>query len=367
MNESQKHDSAFAFRQDLPGYTVPHDRLVEFHKMMSELNKAAKADAKPEACYICGEEMPKFCNSHTVPQYCLREIADNGKLLTTSALMGGNLLDSEIGIKDAATFKQVCRKCDTEYFKLYETPETLLSEPTSQVLGQIAAKNLLREISKARLELGLRNALGNRSTAGLDAMTNVRAVDAAEDEKAFDIAIRVGKSNKSSSAYHLIFYRVLPYVAPFAFQQMISPISDFEGGMINNAYNPSANYRMEPMHLCVLPTKGQTVVLAFRSEKANRYRDFEKQLRMFSEDQILQSIVKLIFAYSEDVLLSRKISPKALNDDNLAVLSRMNHNYFGFGDSPEEYRRITLKTALSEFAIDNLPEPPALLSEDFSL
>lgn len=65
---------------------------------------------------------------------------------------------------------------------------------------------------------------------------------------------------------------------------------------------------------------------------------------MFSEDQILQSIVKLIFAYSEDVLISRKISPKAINDDNLAVLSRMNHNYFGFGDSPEEYRRITLKT-----------------------
>lgn len=367
MIESKEHDFAIALRQDLPEYVAPYDHLVKFRKTMSELNKNAKANAKPEACYICGEEMSRFCNSHTVPRYCLKEIADNGKLLTAAALVGGNLIDSEVGINDAATFKQICRKCDTEYFKLYETPATLLSKPTSQVLGQIAAKNLLREISKARLGLSLRNTLGDCTALGLDAMMNVRAVDAAEDEKAFDIAVRVGKSDRNSDAYHLIFYKVLPYVAPFAFQQMISPISDFAGGMINNAYNPSTNYRMEPMHLCVLPTKGQTVVLAFRSKKANRYRGFEKQLRSLSVDQILQAMIKLIFAYSEDVLISKRISSKALHDDNLVALSRMNHNYLCFGDSPENFKRVAIETALSEFAINNLPEPPALLSEEFAL
>jgi hypothetical protein len=118
--------------------------------------------------------MPKFCLSHTVPQFCLREIAVDGKLLKCAAVIGGNIIESEVGIGKAATFKQVCRKCDSEFFKLYETPETLLKTPSSQVLGQIAAKNLLREVSKARQNVELKAALGE------DAPPMIRAIGGAD-------------------------------------------------------------------------------------------------------------------------------------------------------------------------------------------
>lgn len=364
---SKNESDAISFRQDFPALDIPSEELIGYKRAMSEFNKTAKIEAKPDSCYICGKPMMSFCNSHTIPQYCLKEIDVEGKLLTTAALIGGNLIDSEVGIAGAATFKRVCRQCDSEYFKLYETPETLLSEPTSQVLGQIAAKNLLREISKGRLELGLHTALGERSNPEFDTMMAVRAVDMKEDEKAFKTAVRVGGSEKPSKAYHLVYYKLLPYVVPFAFQQMISPMADFNGGLINNSYNPSTNYRMEPIHICILPSKGATAVLMFRSENANRYRKFEQQFRSLSEQAKLLSIVKLLFAYSEDVLLSKKLPQSVLKNEELAYLARMNHSYFGFANSPNDYKKHIYETALEDYAINNLPDPPNLLLEEYAL
>lgn len=361
------YTDAIAFRQDFPEFDIPKEDLIQFKKAMSRLNKRAKKEAKPDFCYICDEEMTSFCNSHTVPQFCLREIAVDGKLLTTASVMGGNLIDAEVGISEAATFKRICNKCDTEYFKLYETPNALRSSPTPQMLGQIAAKNLLREISKGRIELGLGTALGDEASAKYHAMTAVKSIDIEEDEKAFKEALRVGRKPRPSNAYHLVYYRLLPYVTPFAFQQMISPIADFTGGVINNSYNPSANYRMEPIHICVLPTKGATAVIMFRSEKAKRYREFERQFRRLEEDARLLAIVKLAFAYSEDVLLSKQLPKQVLSNEALKALAKMNHCYFGFGNSMDEYNKAAFRSALSDFAINNMPEPPNLLLERFSL
>lgn len=365
--EDDLFPEAIALRQDLPCIDVAQDQLISYRKSMSELNKAARKEAKPGFCYICGKEMPQYCKSHTIPRYCLREIAVEGRLFTTAAIMEGNLLDREIGIGEAATFKQVCRKCDSEFFKLYETPETLLKEPSSQIMGQIATKNLLREIAKARQELGLKKALGPHSSVEFDTMIKVRAMDLEEDKKAFATAIRIGRSSSSLDSYHLIYYSVLPYTAPFAFQQMISPIADFEGGMINNSFNQSGRYRIEPIHLCILPSKGNTVVMVFRSEKAKRYRTFEKQFRALDENDKLQSFVKLIFTYSEDVLISKLIPNSVLRDEQLSRLAHMNQKYFGAGDSLKTYVRTALETALNEFAINHLPEPPSLLSESLSI
>lgn len=358
---------AEAFRLDLPSYELPEADLISFGKYVSEFKREAHSEAKPEVCYICGEPMTSPCNSHTVPQYCLREIAVNGKLLTTAAVMGGNVIASEVGVNKAATFKCVCARCDTEFFKLYETPETLRSYPTSQVLGQIAAKNLLREISKARFELGLNSALGDLSCFDFDAMVKVRAVDLREDEKALKKAIRVGRNGNSASAFSIIYYKQLPYVVPFAFQQMVCLVSDFEGGVVNNAFITNIDYKMEPMHICVLPSKGFTTVLAFRSKEAKRYRRFERQFRGVSEEEKLATIVKLVFAYSEDVLLSKQLSRAVLENSSLAELARRGRAYFGFADNFEDYERTAHEASLVDFAISSLPTPPNLLLEKYSL
>ena len=45
-------------------------------------------ETKPEKCILCGKEQTSFCNSHSVPQMCLRPIADQGKVLHASLAMG---------------------------------------------------------------------------------------------------------------------------------------------------------------------------------------------------------------------------------------------------------------------------------------
>lgn len=95
--------------------------------------------AKHETCLICGQKLP-FCNSHTVPQFCLKNIADNGKVNVFDALIGTKLCSSDSGIKSSGTFHVICRKCDGTIFQDYENPEVYSDIPSNKILNQIALK-----------------------------------------------------------------------------------------------------------------------------------------------------------------------------------------------------------------------------------
>ena len=81
----------------------------------------------------------------------------------------------------------------------------------------------------------------------------------------------------------------------------------------------------------------------------------------------LQSVVKLVFAYSEDVLISPRVGDAVLKDESLVRLARMNSTYQGYGDSFSSYNRAAAETALREYAINALPNPPELLSKEYAL
>lgn len=364
--EHSAYDSV-TIRQDLPDLEIDEEQLIRVRKLSARFASVARAEAKPEECCLCGDKSGKLCNSHTVPQYCLREIAVAGKLYISSAFFEGNILDSEVGLKQAATFRRICRKCDSEYFKHYETPASLLNGPTSQALGQIAAKSLLREIDKAMYQVELVKALGSRASMEFSLMGEIRKNDLEEDKRNLKKAIKIGRSIKPSNAYQLILYSVLPYVVPVAFQQQISPISDFEGGLINNVYNSNPAYRVEPLYVAILPSRGKTVVLVFRNKEAKRYRAFEKQMRAASEREQLQAILKMLFAYSDDVLLSKRIPNEFLNNKALRDLARMNHGYLHLTNEEKGAKLKILEKARSDFAIENLPDPPELLMPNYAI
>lgn len=81
----------------------------------------------------------------------------------------------------------------------------------------------------------------------------------------------------------------------------------------------------------------------------------------------MQSIVKLVFAYSEDALISPRIDANALNDENLIALAKMNSAYLGFAESYDGYKRAATTTAMQDYSIDRLPNPPGLLSAKYAL
>ena len=108
-------------------------------------------------------------------------------------------------------------------------------------------------------------------------------------------------------------------------------------------------------------------MLMFRSEKAKRYRNFERQFSLLSQKQQLEAVVKLIFAYSEDVFFSKRLPKEVLEDGALLKLSRMNCDYIETHSHPAMVGRLTIETALSDYAIDSLPCPPNLLSSEYAL
>lgn len=154
---------------------------VEINKGMSRIMREAKNQAKPHCCLICEKEQTSFCNSHTVPAFCLRNIQKNGKVFTCNSIVKYPFyLKKESGINDAGTFRLICRECDNNVFQDYENPSAYDTEPNTKILAQIALKNSLKAISKRMNEIQMYEVL-KKYTVGkerlLDAFSSVENKD----------------------------------------------------------------------------------------------------------------------------------------------------------------------------------------------
>lgn len=52
---------------------------IEINKKVSSLIAEATKNAKLECCILCSKPCSSFCNSHSIPQFALKRIAEDGK------------------------------------------------------------------------------------------------------------------------------------------------------------------------------------------------------------------------------------------------------------------------------------------------
>lgn len=71
----------------------------EIKRKVSDIIKRSRADAKNTNCYVCGKKVDSFCNSHSVPAFCLRNISDSGDVLTLNTIVDNPFLETVKGIK----------------------------------------------------------------------------------------------------------------------------------------------------------------------------------------------------------------------------------------------------------------------------
>lgn len=95
---------------------ISTDELIRFRKSFQRYSRRAEAFSRPSYCLLCGKENPSFCNSHSIPQFCLRKIALNGEVHTSAQLMGCELFHDHKGVKSAGTFRMICKDCDSIFF-----------------------------------------------------------------------------------------------------------------------------------------------------------------------------------------------------------------------------------------------------------
>ena len=125
---------------------------IEIKKEYSRYMKNIKNIAKFDKCLLCGEQCTSLCNSHTIPQFIMKKLSDNGSFYYINSLIGQPFSKQALGKREAMTFNLICNKCDQIYFSTYENPRNYSNCLTQKLLAEVALKNNLRMLSKRLIE-----------------------------------------------------------------------------------------------------------------------------------------------------------------------------------------------------------------------
>lgn len=329
-------------------------------KKISQLTKAAYNESKPEYCLICGNNQKSYCNSHSIPQFSLKQLSKNGQLITSLSLVKKEMPNLRKGIKNAGVFHTICNSCDQNFFKDYENIEKIKKKPTDIMLGEIAVKNILLQISKRLIEANLYSKQLRKvsSSIVLDEKASISKLDLRD----YLVELEFQKDtvlNNKTNGYNILFWDILPYKIPIACQTGLALEYDYEGFPINNIYNFSSDINMQYMHIIVLPLEETSIVLAFYHKKDKAYRQLRHQLNSITKENALKYINYLIISESENFYLSPDLDDKILNNQKLISLTSENRGHPNFGQA-------TI-TELINYTRINMNEIPNFLSSEFAI
>lgn len=332
---------------------------IENRKNISELHRQMRKNIKRDSCLFCGRKLDGFCNSHTIPDFILRNIAINGKIRTFNSILDIEMYDKEKGIKNAGTFHQICPKCDCEVFKPYENESALTNVITDKMMYAIAMKNYLKMIDKRLLEIEQ-----NNLTFQIDSIRYVKEIDLQEYFEAFETTKQYFKLKKNHK-YRVIVDELLDYRVPLAFQSALSLIMDLDGNIINDVYCPRDDYKVEELHICIFPLHQNTRILIFVNRDYRHYDKFTRnRMKKFSINELLTIINYVMFLYSEDVYLRYDLSEDTLKQlfsvGAISMPDIYRENYF------EETKGEIEKFIRKNYDLRHRIEIPNLLSKDYS-
>ncbi len=313
----------FMNRIEMSSDGFSNEQIIEFRKIINDHIKNARKKSRHDKCLLCGK-VGGFCNSHTIPQFCLENIAWNGNLNSFNTLIDSDFLTKDSGINNAGTFHIICKSCDNKMFQDYENSAAYQSIPSETALNQIVLKTSLRDIYKHEAEIEMYEAmkqvmeekspfLSLSINPMLDSQIKARKLDTRECYEIFNAA----KENLFSPKnwLRIISYDKLNYTVPIAFQGMIALVTGVNGETINDNYNYESSYKVEYLHIAIFPLKQSSVVILFLDNKYTRYEKFEKFLSEATQEKRLEIINRIIFLYAEDYYLS-----KQLDDDIIRSL-----------------------------------------------
>lgn len=323
------------------------NHIIYIRKILNDYKSRATANAKSDTCYLCQKKSSSFCNSHSVPKFCLKNIAAQGEVYYINTILKNKCISASEGIGRAGVFKIICRDCDSKWFQDYENPSSYEKRMSKQMMAQIALKDSLLMLSKRFHEKELYKLFADKnelyklfanerevyklfadkievvSAIASHQLRNIEA-DIIDYQKMFDYANALCRINKEKfkSNYRLVFYQVLDYVVPLAFQGPIALRFGFDKKVINDIYNTSPKYRIQSIHIGVFPIKDKTIVFLFYEKKDKKYRRFFKDFHKYSAKDQLGIINYIIFLYSENFFLSPNIDVEIFNDESFKSIVR---------------------------------------------
>lgn len=337
--------------------------IREINKFYSKLKKDASHQTKLDKCYICDKKCDSFCNSHSVSNFVLSNIAVDGKVYRTNKVLEISSPQELFGLKQVGTFRMICRDCDSVLFQNYENEMALQEVIDKSLLSEIALKNYLNEIYNKKTSSVMFDKMSDFSPMAASQVYPAE-LDVVEAESNAQYALNSIKGK--SKGYYLFYSIKLNYTVPIAFQNDITLVSDLEGMMINNVYNFDKDYEQKNIHVCIFPLKDSTTILMFVKEGDKRYSKFRKQFKKLNFDEQLEVINYMIFLYSDEVYISPKIDTEILNNDNLKEVCSLTSSYMIHTNKPYAERN-PIKITVNEYDLSKRLKIPNLLLKEFSI
>lgn len=339
------------------------NKIINAKKHINDIIKKSRNRSKLKNCYYCKKECNSFCNSHTIPAFCLKNIAVNGKVYYSNTIIDLPIINDEKGVNEAGTFHLICRECDSKIFQDYENPDNYSEIPSIKMLAQMDMKNNLKHIDKKLLELEMYEIMGIEFgfQEGFTDRKYVSKLDLKEFNDSFNRA-RKSSLKPFDGDYYIGCYEKVPYTVPIAFQGTIALISDMDGEIINDIYNQNPKYVIRNISICVLPLKGFSIVMLFVDKKNKRYSHFFKQLKKMNLNDKLSVINYIIFAYSEDYFFSPQISNDVIN--KLELLSGKTTELLSLQPTNKDEQ---IKAIQEVYNYDDRYKVPNLLSEQYRI
>ncbi len=287
------------------------------------VKKASKADT----CCLCGKKISSPCNSHVVPQFILKNIAENGKVSYgyTMVLFEIGGLDKITGIKNAKTFRLICRECDKLRFKDYEDLNNLKNYDElsliekSKILCEIAIKNHLSHINMKHGILVERNILTKGKLREFEEKGEF-SFERIEINSHFYHIDRLVKMIKSrENIFEVLFDIKLNYKTNIATQTTINFVYDINGNRIFKSDRKEYDKNLQWFHLVIFPYENNTRVLFF-TEKNNTRKEFINQFNVLTNDEKLHFLFIALISNDEQFYISPSLADKMMKDKKLRKL-----------------------------------------------
>jgi len=339
--------------------------VIEARKIYSRLMKESRKQAKKQNCLWCDKKITSFCDSHSVPQCVLRNIDVEGKLDYFNTLLNIPFIDADKGMANAGIFNLICRECDGTIFRDYEDVNKLSSQPTEEMLEEIALKNILMMLNKRYFEIKLYD---NMEKNNIPYAYEVKQKANSLDEKDFWYAFvrvksMIEKKEGFDSKYKLFYWKKLNYVIPIAFQGLVTLYGDLDGKMVVDVYDNTEDMIVKHMHICMFPLEKSSVVFAFYHEDDTEYDRFAEQFQMLNEEEKLSILSYIVYEYCEDMLLAKKFPHRTWFNNKIKETFSDTSEIWAFDEEHAEYMKKIEMQKLKE-RDKNIP---CILSEKFAV
>lgn len=304
-------------------------RTIELKKDISQLFKVVEHASKPDRCLLCGKTGVSICNSHTVPKFILKRIADNGMVCNGQSLFRSidDCIPTKKGVGNAFTFHCICRDCDKKQFSNYESPdaildfETLSNDKKDAVLIEMALKTHLSHIYSKVKSLKFREAVYPKELQTVHKLGLPTAFEI-DIQEHFQYIRSLEKSRKSTSfTFEILYNELLDYEVDIATQTIIAYQYDLYGNQIFDPQDFSSTNLTRYFYLMILPYNGKTRIMFYIEKK---YRNFVKsiieQFNELTQEEKLHFLFISLIIYDEQFYINPILQQKMRKDKRLVKL-----------------------------------------------